>query len=438
MASGSKSGDEPSARHHFEFGRGFSSLRNYNYRLFFAGQLVSLTGTWMQRLAQAWLVLKLTNSPFALGTTTTLQFLPITLFSLYAGVIADRFPKRKLMIVTQVAATVQAIILATLTSLGIIQLWHIYVLATVLGLTTAFNSPANQSFPVELVGRDDVANAVALNSTLFNASRIAGPSLAGVAIATIGVAGCFWFNAISFLAVIGSLLAMKPEQFYAVPRRQRGSTRQLLAGGLDYALRTPSVFVLLLMLLFLGTFAFNFQTLLPLLARYTLHTDSLGYGFLFASFGVGSLIASLTLAYSRGQDFRFIIVSGTVFIAMLALLGLSHVFVVGLVLLLLVGFFSLLYSAATQTRLQVIVPDELRGRVMSLYTLLFAGSTPIGSLLIGIMSERWSVGVAIEVASTLSFTGILAAVLYQSRRAKYIPPPALAGASLPPDHGEGQ
>lgn len=399
-------------------GWGFSSLRVYNYRLFWFGQLVSLTGTWMQRLAQAWLVLQLTKSPFALGMVSTLQFLPITLLSLYGGVIADRFPKRNLMLVTQSIAALQAIAMAALTTFGIIQLWHIYLLAAVLGLTTAFNAPASQSFPVELVGRDEIANAVALNSTLFNATRVAGPSLAGVTIAAIGVAGCFWLNALSFLAVIGGLVAMKPRLFFAVPGRQRRPARQLLLEGLRYAVRTPEVFVLFLSLIFLGTFGYNFSVVLPLLAQFTLHVGSLQYGFLFSAFGAGSLLGALSLAYSRGPSQRTIFFGGAAFVAFLALVGLSHIFVLSVGLLALLGFFSIIYSASTQTRLQIIVPDELRGRVMSVYTLLFAGTTPIGSQFVGTISERWNVGVSLVAAAVICAAGLLIAWLYLRRQGR--------------------
>lgn len=418
------------AQRRTQFGRGFSSLRIYNYRLYWLGQLVSLTGTWMQRLAQAWLVLKLTNSPFALGMVSTLQFLPITLFSLYGGVIADRFPKHKLLIVTQSIATVQAIVLAALTTFGAIQIWEIYVLAVVLGMSSAFDNPTRQSFPVELVGRDEVANAVALNSTLFNTSRIVGPALAGIAIATIGVAGCFWLNAFSFLAVIGGLVAMKPSQFYSVPARQRGSTAKLLKGGLSYARHTPEVFVLLILLFFLGTFGYNFNVLLPLLAQYTLHTGSLGYGFLFTGLGVGSLVAALGLAFTRGQSQRTILIGGTAFIILLALLGLSRIYLASLLLLTLVGVCSILFSTSTQTRMQIIVPDEYRGRVMSLYTLLFAGTTPIGSQFIGIISQHWNVQIAIEAACALSSIGIVLAWFYLRHRRSIDRQTVLAAGSI--------
>lgn len=392
--------------------RAFSSLSIYNYRLYWIGQLVSLTGTWMQRLAQAWLVLHLTSSPLALGLVTTLQFLPISILSLFGGVVADRIPKRRLLIVTQSIAATQALVLAALTSFGLIQLWEIYVLALMLGLSNAFDNPARQSFPVELVGREEVANAVALNSTLFNTSRIAGPSLAGIAIATIGVAGCFWLNAFSFLGTICALALMKPALFFSVPARQKGRTLDLLKGGIVYAARTPSVCVLMITLFFFGAFAYNFNVILPLLARFTLHTGSIGYGFLFAGLGAGALIAALGLAYTRVQSQRTVFVGGGTFVLAMVGLGLSHNYAISWVLLALTGACSIMYSASTQTRLQVIVPDQLRGRTMSLYTEFFAGTTPIGSLFIGAISERWDPGAALVTAALLSALGLLMAFFY--------------------------
>jgi MFS family permease len=357
-------------------------------------------------------VLDMTHSPFKLGMVTTLQFLPLTLFSLFGGVVADRFPKRRLLLVTQSFAATQALLLAGLTTAGVINLWEIYALALMLGLSSAFDNPARQSFPVELVGRDSVPNAIALNSTLLNTSRIAGPSLAGLAIATIGVAGCFWLNAASFLAMIGALLLMKPRLFYAVPPRNRGNTLTLLREGIIYAWQTPSVCVLLIALLFIGMFAYNFNVVLPLLARYTLHTGDLGYGFLFAALGVGSLGAALTLAYTRGQSQRSAFIGGTALLISMTLLGLSHWYPLSLIFLALTGACSISYSNSTQTRLQIIVPDHFRGRTMSLYTLFFAGSTPFGSLFIGAVSDRWSPGVALISAAALSAIGLILAWLY--------------------------
>jgi len=390
----------------------FSSLRVYNYRLYWLGQLVSLTGTWMQRTAQAWLVLKLTNSAFAVGTVTALQFLPITLLSLFGGVIADRVPKRRLLIVTQSISAVQALLLALLTQIGAIQLWHLYLLVLVLGLTNAFDNPARQSFPVELVGRDEVANAVALNSTLFNTSRITGPALAGIALATVGVAGCFWLNAASFLATIAGLVLMRPDRFFSVTRPRRDPPLRLLREGISYSLRTPAIFVLVISLAFVGTFAYNFTVVVPLLARFTLHAGSLGYGLLFSAQGAGALVAALGLAYTRGQNLRTVFLGGLVLSVGLLCLGLSTIYGLSAGLLAIIGGAGIIYSASTQTRLQIIVPDHLRGRVMSIYTLLFAGTTPIGSLFIGAVSEHWNVQISLVASGVLSLCGLALAWLY--------------------------
>jgi MFS family permease len=384
--------------------------------------MASQTGTWMQRLAQAWLVLQLTNSPFALGTVITLQALPITILTLFGGVVADRVPKRSLLLVTQSTACVQAIMLAALTSLGLIQLWHIYALAALLGICTAFDAPASQALPIELVGRDVVANAVALNSTINNLSRILGPSVAGVVIATVGVAGCFWINAFSFLAVLVALLAMRPSEFHALPSRQHGSARKLLTEGFRYALHTPRVLVLLATILFVGTFGFNFNTILPLVATYLLKATSFRYGLLFSMLGAGSLTAALSLAVAGEQRERGVFIGGGLFMLGLVVLGLSHIYVLSLLLLFLIGLASITYSASTQTRLQVIVPNEVRGRVMGLYTLFNQGSTPIGAFFLGAVSQRFSVSAAIEAAATMGGVGLLFTFLYSIWRVGRSPP----------------
>jgi predicted MFS family arabinose efflux permease len=395
-----------------EFKRAFASLGVYNYRLYYAGQFVSQTGTWMQRLAQAWLVLNLTHSPFALGTVSMLQALPITLFSLLGGVIADRVDKRRLLLVTQTVSTIQAVVLAALTSLGMIQIWEIYVLALVLGLANAFDNPARQSFPIELVGRREVANAVALNSTLMNGSRILGPSFAGIAIATIGVGGCFWLNAVSFVAVIGCLLAMRPSEFFAMPKLQRAPALTLLREGIVYAFRRPAVFGLLFALLFVGTFGYNFNTFVPLVSRFILHTDSFQYGLLFSALGTGSLLAAIAVAFSRGRGDRSIYLGGACFMFLLAALGVSRIFVLSAAILLLTGVASIVFSTALQTRLQLIVANEFRGRIMGIYTLLQQGSTPFGALFIGTIAERWNVEAAVLSAAGIGGFGLFWAWIY--------------------------
>src|SRR5207248_4939744 len=277
--------------------RTFRALRNPNYRLYWLGQLVSLTGTWMQRIAQSWLVLQLTHSPLALGTVTTVQFTPILLFSLFGGVLADRAPKRRLLVCTQTVMALQALAFAVLIASGQIRLFEVYILAAVLGVANALDNPTRQAFVVELVGKEDLPNAVALNSTLFNTSRIAGPAVGGVLIATIGLAGCFYLNALSFLAVIGGLLLMDPARFFAGRPSRRGNVARQIGEGLRYAVTTPDIALVVLLMGVLGTFGYNFTVVLPLLARDVLHSGAAGFGALTAAMGLGSLAAALGVAY---------------------------------------------------------------------------------------------------------------------------------------------
>ena len=253
----------------------FRAMRVRNYRLYWFGQLVSLSGTWMQTTAQSWVVYSLTNSPLALGAVTTLQFLPVTLLSLFGGVIADRVPKRKLVLVTQSAALVQAAIFGALVATGLIQVWHIYVLAAIQGIINAIDQPVRQAFAAELVSREDRPNAIALNSLLFNAARIVGPALAGVLIANIGAAIALFLNAASFLAVIAAVVMMDTAAFFATPpaKTQEPPLRQL-AEGLNYARHTPAVLLVLIIVAFIGTFGYNFSVVIPLLGGFVLRPST--------------------------------------------------------------------------------------------------------------------------------------------------------------------
>ncbi len=397
----------------------FRSLRNYNYRLFYAGQLISLTGTWMQSIGQAWLVLDLTHSPFALGTVTMLQFLPISLFVLFGGVFADRVPKRKVLVFTQAAAMAQALALAFLTWSGLVQIWHVYLLALMLGLTNAFDNPTRQAFVIEMVGPDDVTNAVALNSSMFNSARLVGPALGGVIIALVGVGTAFFINGLSFIAVIGGLLLMKPSLMHPVPRAQRGNVLGQLAEGLRYAVRTPEIMFIVILMAAIGTFGYNFTVMLPLLAREVLHTGSSGFGAMTSCMGVGSLIAALTLA-TLGQASRRTLVLGAIaFGALLAALSVSPNLVVALAVLVLLGIASITFTTTGNTTLQITAPGHLRGRVMSIYMLLFAGTTPIGGELTGLMAEHIGVRETVGIEAAICAAGVVAGLAYlamQKRR----------------------
>jgi MFS family permease len=395
--------------------RGFRALEVRNYRLYWFGQLISQTGSWMQTTAQAWLVLKLTNSPLALGLVTTLQFLPIMLLSLVGGVISDRVPKHRLVLVTQSAALVQAAIFGTLVATGAVQLWHVYVLAAIQGMITAIDNPARQAFALDLVGRDHLVNAVALNSMLFNGARIVGPALAGLIIAKVGIAPALLLNAVSFVAVIAGLLMMDQTAFFVAPTPSAGSAGRRLLEGLAYVWRTPNIMLVMIVVAAIGTFGYNFSVVLPLLAGFVLHTDATGFGGLSAFLGLGSLVGARGTAYARQITLRRLIVGSACFSVLLGGVALSTSFQLSAALLVALGFAGILFSTSANTLLQLSVPDALRGRVMGLYMLLFAGSTPIGGLLIGSLSNVIGVSETLLICAGLCLLGVGGALIYRWR-----------------------
>jgi len=394
------------------FAATFRSFRSYNYRLFYFGQIVSLTGTWMQTVGQAWLVLDLTHSPLALGTVTMLQFLPVSLLVLFGGVLADKAPKRRLLVLTQTAAMVQAFVLAFLTWSGLIALWQVYLLAAMLGLTNALDTPTRQAFVVEMVGRDDVTNAVALNSSLFNSARLVGPALGGVVIALVGVAGTFFINGASFVAVIIGLLLMKTDRLYPTPRSGSGPVLGQLAEGFRYALETPAILFILILVAAIGTFGYNFTVVLPLLARNVLDVGSVGFGAMTSAIGLGSLVAALALASLRQASRPTLLIGAAAFAVLLAAVAASQWYVLTLVLLSALGAAGIAFTATANSSLQVTAPDHLRGRIMSLYMLLFLGTTPIGGELTGLMAEHIGVRLTVGIEAGICALGIAAALAY--------------------------
>ncbi len=400
----------------------FSSLGVYNYRIFWLGQLVSLSGTWMQTTAQAWLVLKLTNSPTALGTVTMLQFLPVMALTLFGGVLADRLPKRTVIICTQSVAALQALILAFLVLSNRVQLWQIYVLALVLGLVNAFDNPTRQAFVVEMVGKERLQNAVALNSSLFNSARIIGPAIGGVVISAVGIGQAFLWNGISFLPVIAGLFLMRPREFYAVSKPERGNVFGQLAEGLRYALNTREILLILLMVGTLGTFGYNFTTILPLIAKYVVHGGAIGLGLLTSAMGLGSLAAALGVASVGRTSLAMLFTAAALFCALLVLVGLSAWLPLTLALLVALGVTSIVFTSSANTRLQLAAPGRLRGRVMSLYFLLFAGTTPIGSLLVGVLASRVGVQPTVILMGLICLAGVAGAGLFARRRGRSATP----------------
>ena len=406
--------------------RTFRALRVRNYRLFWTGQFVSLVGTWAQEVAQAWLVLTLTDSPLALGTVVTVRFLPTLLFSLFGGVYADRFPKRRVLFAAQLFLMVQALVVGMLVWTGAIQLAHIYVVAALRGLVDSFDMPTRQAFVIELVGRDEVPNAVALNSTQFNAARIVGPALGGLIVATLGIAACYFVNAASFLVVLWSLALIRPRDLHLSERATRGNVLRQVGEGLRYAVTTPDLALVLLLLLVLGTFGYNLPVVLPLLAKYTLHTGPGGLGALMASAGAGALLAALAIAYTGKASRRMLFAGAGAFSLLLFAIAAAPTLVVVVPLLVALGFASVTFMATANTLLQLGSAPQFRGRVMSLWALLFMGTTPIGSLLIGWLAERSNVRLAVQAMALVCMAGVGLSFLYLRR----MPPSRAAGGEL--------
>ena len=400
----------------------FRALHVPNYRIFWLGQLVSLIGTWMQSIAQAWLVLKITDSAFALGTVTMVQTLPFLLLSLVGGVIADRVRKRRLLLTTQSIMLAGATVLAIVTATGHVTLPLIYIVAAIMGTANAIDNPARQAFVSELVGPDDLPNAVALNSAQFNAARLVGPALGGVAIATIGVAGCFFVNAASFVAVIGALLLMDGRRMLPAAGPRGGSMLSQIAEGLGYARRTPDVALIVLLMAVIGTFGYNFQVILPLIARFVLHSGSAAFGLLSSASAAGSLGGALLIAYLGRAKRRTLMIGATGFSITLLLLGVARWWVAIIPILVVMGLFSIVFTATASTRLQLITPPHLRGRVMSIYTLLFLGSTPIGGLIVGWVAEHYGVERAVIGSSIVCLLGVAAGMAYLRRVHDQLPP----------------
>ncbi|MGZ6255655.1 MAG: MFS transporter [Candidatus Limnocylindria bacterium] len=391
-------------------GRGFSAVRHRNFRLYWIGQIVSLVGTWMQSVSQPWLVLLLGGTPIQLGVVLALQFAPALALAPLGGVLADRVDKRRLLLLTQSVAALQAAVLFFLTFTGLIQIWEIMVLALAIGFVNALDMPVRQAFAAELVPREDLINAITLNSASFNLARVIGPAIAGIALALYGPAFNFAINAVSYFGVLIALVRMDPDDMQPIVRpEQLASVRSSLAEGIRYAVRTPTVLWPLVLLGGIGMFGMNFQTLLPLFARFTLNLDADGFGALFAAMGLGSLIGSLSLAFigSRRPLVGMILGGGIGFVAFEAGLGLSRTTLAAFPLIVLVGFASMLMVNTINIIVQRSVPDALRGRVMALYVTVFAGSTPIGGLFAGSVAQAWGPPAGFLVGAVVSVAFIL-------------------------------
>jgi MFS family permease len=407
---------------------GLRALRHRDFRLFWSGQLVSLIGTWMQSVGQSWLVLELTNSPFRLGMIGALQFGPILLFSFLSGAISDRVRKRRMLIGTQTALMLQAFTLSALVWSGHVQFWHVAVLAALYGLANTLDMPARQSFIAHLVPRGDLMNAIALNSAVFNGARVVGPAAAGLLVARYGTAAAFLFNGLSFLAVIAALAAIRTQ---GAPRPPSGlGMGAEIAEGVRYALGTPRIALVFGLLLSVSLFVVNMSVLVPLIARNVLNQGAHGFGLLMASLGVGAVMGALTVAGLAVGRPPLGFVVGPAIAAALLLVGLSFVHHFGLAaaVLMALGFAQIVFMTSCNTTVQLTVPDELRGRIMGLYALVFAGMTPIGSLLMGTIAERWGVARACAVGGTMGLLLVSGLTLAWRRRQRGAEP-----SPAPPD-----
>ena len=392
----------------------FSSLKHVNFRFFWFGQLVSLSGTWVQTIAQGWLVLELTNSAFLLGVINAISAMPIMLFSLLGGVVADRLNKKYILFTTQAFSMILAFCLGVLVSLKLAAFWNIAIIAALLGLVNAFDVPTRQSFVVEMVGKGDLNNAIALNSLLFNAARIIGPVIAGFLAGWLGIASCFYVNAISFLAVIVALIFIKGN--FAPKDLSQRSIAEGMIDGARYVLSHKNIRSLVIITAISSIFGMANVVLMPIFARDILKVGVTGLGFLMAAIGVGAIIGALTLAkFSNYKEKRIFIKSGTIILAVsLILFSISTSYWLSLLLLLAAGWGIITQAATINTLLQLETPDNLRGRVMSFFTMMFLGMTPVGSFFAGVMAYWFGAptalltsGIACLILTPIFFKNIL-------------------------------
>jgi MFS family permease len=391
--------------------RSFTSLSVPNYRRYFAGQLVSLSGNWMQIVAEMWLILSLTGSGVAVGITSALQFLPFLLFGALGGLLADRFPKRSLLILTQTLMAVPALALWAVTAADVVTPLIVWALVFARGTINAVDNPTRQSFAIEMVGADRVVNAVSLNSALIHSARIIGPAGAGIVIATVGIAPCFLLNALSFAAMIVALRAMDPAALSPAPIAERG--RGAVRAALGYVMRTPALAIPLAMMAVVGTLGFNFQVILPLLARFTFDGDASTYTALAVAMGIGSVAGALAAGAHGSVGPRMLVAAAASFGAVALVAAGAPSVPLEVAALVPLGAASVTFAAGINSSLQLAAEPEMRGRVMALYSVVFLGSTPIGGPIAGWLSE------SIDPRAALVLTGAASLVAAVGARAAF-------------------
>ncbi len=378
--------------------RRFSALSFRDFRLFWFGQLISLSGTWMQSVAQGWLVYKLTESPFYLGMVAAAGSLPILLFTLAGGIVADRFRKRNLLLLTQGISIIPAVLLGILIDTNLIAVWHVAILAALLGTANAFDIPARQAFLISMVGKGSLTNAIALNSAIFHGARLVGPIIAGITIAYIGLSSCFYLNAISFIAVIISLSKIKAK---GEPTGKSHSMKKDFIEGIQYIRNSSEIFRLILLIAVFSLVGIPFINLLPVFAAEILHTGPEGFGFLVGATGIGALTAALSLAMKGDvQDkTRFMALSALCFSFSLFAFSLSKNYYLSIIFLAIIGWGLVSFLATANSFIQLSTPDNLRGRAMSVFTFVFLGTAPIGNSILGVFADVIGTAVAVTIAS---------------------------------------
>lgn len=381
--------------------KNFHALTNPNYRYFWIGQCISLIGTWMQSIGQTWLVYSLTNSPLLLGVLGAMQYLPVTVLTLFAGVWIDKFPKKYILIATQSFSMLLALTLAALAFTHSVKYEYVLILAVLLGITNAIDMPARQSFMIEIAGRDDLMNAIALNSVTFNLAKILGPSIGAVLLATMGAGWCFLINGLSFIAVIYGLFHIKVKPFVR-PKSTTNVIREIM-DGLRYIYRSKVLFQTVLMILVIGIFGFNYNILIPVFVKNVLHQDASAFGVLMAALGVGSVIGALNASRTgnSGSNMKIMIICSLIIGMLLFSNGFSAIYAVTIIILAVTGAASIYFSTNANTTLQLNSSNEYRGRVMSVYSLVFAGATPVGSIFAGASIT------GIGISRTFMLSGIL-------------------------------
>jgi MFS family permease len=397
----------------------FASLKYRDFRYFWFGQCISLIGTWMQRTAQVWLIYTLTKSPLMVGILGVCQFIPIMLFSLFAGVFIDRFAKKKILLLTQSVFMLQAFALTALTFFHIIQYWHIFILTAIFGLTQTLDMPARQSFFIEMVGRKDVLNAISLNSTIINLAKIIGPAISGIVIAKFGSVLCFFINGLSYLAVLWGLLLIKADN--RICRRQHRHVLPEIKDGLRYIKKSPILINTVIAMAFVCTFAMNNDVLIPVFAKTALGIGAAGYAALMSAAGIGSLCAALVMANIKQNDIKNkLLLINALGIAILQIItAMMDVYWICLILIAGIGFLNLSFVNTTNSTFQLNSDDAYRGRVMSVYAFLNQGSTPIGNFFAGTVMEHWGGRAGFWICGLTTLLSILPLVVTQ--RLKKLP-----------------